>query len=335
MNERANTDWFRDAKWGVFMHYLAAPASNTEPYDMTVEAWNERIDNFDTAGLAAQLEEIGAGYCFITLGQNTGFYLSPNETYDSLVGRAPSHCSRRDLVAELAAELSPRGMPLMVYLPAHAAADDRQAVEGLKCTPWWDASAWQLRPGRYSCDEGEIDERLSKFQRNWEAVIREWSQRWSKSVSGWWFDGCYHGKRMYEHDDEPNWKSFAAAVKSGNPESLVAFNPGVKVPVVSVTEYEDYTAGEIANALPAAPKTGNANSGRCVDGAQYHILTYMGHTWGQGEPRFCDETVIGFTKDINAREGVVSWDIPPTKRGLIEQPFVEQLKGLRNATRTK
>ena len=74
--------------------------------------------------------------------------------------------------------------------------------------------------------------RLVEFQRRWESIIREWSLRWGQDVSGWWIDGCYFPDQMYRFDDEPNFASFAAALKAGNPQAIVAFNPGVKVPVV-------------------------------------------------------------------------------------------------------
>ena len=81
---------------------------------MDAGRWNQRIDAFDTDGLAKQLHEVGAGYFFITLGQNSGFYLSPNTTYDRLVGHSPGRCSRRDLVADIAAALKPCGIRMMV-----------------------------------------------------------------------------------------------------------------------------------------------------------------------------------------------------------------------------
>jgi hypothetical protein len=189
------------------------------------------------------------------------------------------------------------------------------------------------------------DERLSRFQRNWEAVIREWSERWGRSVRGWWFDGCYQADRMYRHPDAPNFESFAAATKAGNPDSLVAFNPGVKVPVVCHSEFEDYTAGEVAGAFPVTmdsqwgrdPKPENywgMPIERFVDGAQYHLLTFMGPYWCRGLPRFPDELVIGYTKHINDQQGVLSWDVPTTAEGHIPEPFMEQFQALRDATRT-
>lgn len=338
---RADTGWFRDARWGVFVHYLASPASSLDAVDLPAEDWSRQIDGFDVKGLADQLAAVGAGYFFITLGQNSGYFLSPNETYDSFVKRTPSRCSRRDLVADLVDALVPRGIRVMVYLPSHAPAMDRQAVEGLKCTPRWDASCWQLRPGSYLAAEG-VDDRLSEFQRNWEAVIREWSLRWGGGVSGWWFDGCYLADRMYRHPDEPNFGSFAAAVKAGNPESLVAFNPGVKVPVVCYTECEDYTAGEVANAFPVVmdsqwgkPEKPKEYWGkpmdRFVNGAQYHLLSFLGYYWGRGEPRFPDEMVAGYTRHVNSFGGVISWDVPTSREGIIPEAFVRQLELLRNA----
>ena len=60
---------------------------------MTVAKWMEMIDHFDVEGLAEQLKSVGAGYYLITIGQNSGYYLSPNATYDRLVGIEPSKCS--------------------------------------------------------------------------------------------------------------------------------------------------------------------------------------------------------------------------------------------------
>ena len=313
----SSTEWFQRCGWGMFTHYLADQASARGATGMTPDEWNRRVDGFDVPGLVAQLESIDTPYYFITLGQNSGFYCSPNETYDALVCERPSRLSQRDLVGELAEALTAKGIRLLVYLPSHAPAHHRRAVENLRCTPSWDASAWQLRPGTYLRTD-DVDERLSAFQRNWEAVVSEWSQRWDDKVHGWWIDGCYHADRMYRHADPPNFASFVRALKSGNSDSLVAFNPGVRVPVVCHSEYEDYTACEVSNAFPVCP-------GAQVNGAQYHILSYLGQAWGRGPLRFPDEFVVGYTRHVNARGGVVTWDVPIEETGHIPQPFLDQL----------
>src|SRR5713101_656130 len=174
LNGQDRAAWMKQAKWGVMTHYLADWIAR--PEKMTVERWNNLIDRFDVETLAKQLESAGAGYYQITIGQNSGFYLSPNATYDRLVGMEPSKCSRRDLVADLYEALHKRGIRLMVYLPSGAPAGDAKA-----------AAALEWRNGPYPNRE---------FQLKWEQIISEWSERWGKKVSGWWFDGCYFPNSM-------------------------------------------------------------------------------------------------------------------------------------------
>jgi hypothetical protein len=311
---RNTTDWFMQARWGVFTHYLGAD-------DESADHWNRRVDAFDVEALADQVGSTGAPYHFVTIGQNSGHYCAPNAAYDSAVGIRPSKCSRRDLVSDLYEALSPRGIKLLVYLPSGAPAADRPAMDRLGWK-WGFKGEW---PDAWGGERTGL--RLSEFQRKWEAVVREWSLRWGRKICGWWFDGCYFADEMYRHPDPPNFASFAAAAKAGNPDGIVAFNPGVMVPVVCHSEHEDYTAGEIAEAFPTCP-------GRRLNGAQYHILSYLGSSWcGGEEPRFPDEFVIGYTKYIASKGGVITWDVPITPDGRIPQPFVRQLRAIGDALR--
>src|SRR5579871_1563379 len=93
--------WMASARWGVMNHYLADWIARTTQEPMTVERWNSLIDHFDVEALAEQLKSVGASYYQISIGQNSGYYLSPNATYDRLTQIKPSKCSRRDLVADL------------------------------------------------------------------------------------------------------------------------------------------------------------------------------------------------------------------------------------------
>ena len=101
--------WMPDAQWGVMTHYLADWQARTHHLTMSVDEWNRLVDGFDVELMARQLEAVGARYYQISIGQNSGFYLSPNATYDKLTGIQPSKCSRRDLVADLSAALGKRG----------------------------------------------------------------------------------------------------------------------------------------------------------------------------------------------------------------------------------
>lgn len=317
MHERADTTWFRKCGWGVFCHYLAGLPSKGLTRPLTADQWNRQVEAADVSALADQLAEVGAPYFFITIGQNTGFYCAPNTTYDQIVGIRPSKCSRRDLISDLYDALQRRGIELLVYLPSGAPAGDKAAVEKLEWQ-WGFESGWG---SKRTC------KRLASFQRKWEAVIREWSLRWGRKVRGWWIDGCYFADDMYNFPDEPNWSSFAAALRAGNLDSLLAFNPGVRSRVVKHCPVEDYTAGEVDYSLPALLQ------GRFLDGAQLHILSFLGPTWGAAPPRFPLELVVGYTKYVNACEGVITWDVPIHPSGLVPEPFLEQLAAIARAVR--
>ncbi|MHB9134492.1 MAG: alpha-L-fucosidase [Armatimonadota bacterium] len=317
--QRANTDWFHAAKWGVFATYLAGPAgTGAGSEDVTPDSWNAQIDAFDVDGLARQLAAAHVPYFFMSIGQNSGFYLSPNATYDSLVAFPDSKCSRRDLIADLYQGLEPYGIRLMVYLPSGAPTADQAAKERLMA--------------------GD-DARTSQFQCRWEAVVREWSLRWGAHVHGWWIDGPYNPED-YRHPDPPNYYSLTAALKAGNPAALVAYNNGLRTPVYSVTECDDYTPGEIERDMTVSPGhypdySRLAPYTRLIDGAQFHILTIMGEWWGKPPLRFPEEFVIGYTRCINRQDGVVTWDVPLTPAGLIDPEFIGPLSRLGEAIGSK
>ena len=299
-------EWFYKAKFGVFTHYLAGlqgPIADAA-------AWNKMVDSFDVNALADQVASTGAKYYVITLGQNSGYYCSPNATYDKLVGIAPSKCSKRDLVADLYEPLKKKGIALMVYLPSGAPDKDEIAMKALD---------WKNDP-----KPTDPDPRLKTFQQKWESVIREWSLRWGDKVKGWWFDGCYFADAMYRSPDAPNFESFAAETRAGNPASIVAFNPGVKEPIIVHSTSEDYTAGEIDK----PEKT--VCSGRFIDQAQFHMLSYLGKWWGdaQNPPRFSTEQAVNITRGLVEKGAVVTWDVPVSATGQIPVPYLEQLKAI-------
>ena len=307
-------EWMKDARFGVMNHYLADWIARGDKSragrPFSVDEWNDLVDHFDADGLAEQLHSVGAGYYLITIGQNSGFYLSPNPTYDRLTSIAPSKCARRDLVADLYEPLHRRNIRLMVYLPAGAPGGDRAAREAL---------GWQSGPYRNR-----------EFQLKWEQVIREWSLRWGTRVSGWWFDGCYWPNAMYRSPEEPNFASFAAAARAGNPNAVVAFNPGVVDRLLSITPFEDYTAGELND--PERLMIRKVSDGR-VDGAVPHVLTYLGQTWGRGDPRFQVDQLTAYARKIHAAGGVVTFDAPVQRSGLISRPFLDQLTAVGTALR--
>ena len=129
---------------------------------------------------------------------------------------------------------------------------------------------------------------------------------------------------MYRHPDPPNFASFAAAARAGNADAIVAFNPGVKVPVICHSEHEDYTAGEISTAFPVCP-------GRWLDGAQYHLLGYLGQNWCRGRRASPMRSWSATPNTCVSAAGRITWDVPITPDGRIPEAFIAQLARLREA----
>ncbi len=268
----SSTDWLRDAKYGVFMHLLPGDAAGLA-----------RVQEFDVDGLARQVESIGAKYLVITLGQNSGFFNSPNAAYDRYTGYAPGErCSTRDLPLDLHRALRPKGIRLMLYLPCQ--------------TPNAEARAQKA----FGLPEGKRDQPVSlEFARKWAEVIQEWSDRYGDKVAGWWFDGGYEHIRFNEQIAQV----YKAAVKHGNPNAIVTFNPGVKL--IRYTQAEDYTAGELNEPFDVLP------SSRWVNGSQWHALTYIGSQWSARDTRHPAEQWAKWVSTAVSRGGVVTLDVGP------------------------
>ena len=297
----------REARFGVMTHYLADWIAQANHESMSVQRWNELVDRFDVDRLADQVKSTGAAYYIISIGQNSGYYLAPNAAYDRITGISPSKLARRDLVADLYDAMHRRGVRLMVYLPSGAPGGDKAADAAL---------GWQNGPYRNR-----------EFQLKWEQIIREWSTRWGKKVSGWWFDGCYWPNTMYR-GDAPNFATFAAAARAGNPDAALAFNPGVIHRLISITPYEDYIAGEIDD--PEKITIRRAVDGK-QDGAQLHVLTHLGEQWGKGAPRFTAEQAAEYSRKVVAQGGAITWDTPVDRSGSIAAEFIEQLTAIGKA----
>ncbi len=270
--DNPNTDWFKDARYGVFMHFLPG---NDKQLAM--------VDAFDVNALAGQLEAMGARYFVITLGQNSGYFNSPNATYDKITGYAAGErCSRRDLPLALYEALKPKGIRLMLYLPCQVPNGDDRAQK-----------AFGLAQGR---KDQPID---VEFAKKWAQVIQEWSDRYGDKVSGWWFDGGY----AWIQFNEDIAQIYAAAVKHGNPKAIATFNPGVSL--VRHTKAEDYTAGELNEPFTQIPTS------RWVNGSQWHALTFLGSQWSGRETRFPAEKWAQWVAQVTAHEGVVTLDMGP------------------------
>ena len=276
---KPDTDWLKEARYGVFMHFLIKDAAALS-----------KVNDFDVQGLAGQLETIGAKYFVITLGQNSGYFLSPNGVYDKVTGYAAGErCSRRDLPLDLYHALAPRGIKLMLYLPCQTPNEDPRAQKA------------------FALPEGKKDQPIDlAFAGKWSQVIQEWADRYGDKVAGWWFDGAFGRVKFAPAIAQV----YSAAVRHGNPHGLAAYNPGVMVAdghnaVIRYDDADDYTAGELNDPFAALP------SSRWLGGAQWHALTFIGSTWGDRSVRHPDERWTAWVSAVAAHGGAVTLDMGP------------------------
>ena len=82
------------------------------------------------------------------------------------------------------------------------------------------------------------------------------------------------------------------------------------------------------NAVHQAARARHPQGVEQLQGKKLHVLSYLGQTWGQGQPRFPDELVAGYTKLILAQDGILTWDIPLEPNGAIPQAYRRQLQAL-------
>jgi hypothetical protein len=300
----SNTKWMREAKWGLLSHYMVHMPSGPIPEDMTGEKWNKKVNSFQIKKFADQLTELKVPYFFITIGQGGGYYCSPNDTYERLFGPSEGRLSSRDLVAELAKELTSRGIKMCVYLPALGRRD----------TP--------------------------EIQQKYREVIREWSNRWGSSVSAWWIDGAvFPSSDDYKAYTEAFKSGNPDALVSYN-VGPVGMNRKQLMPV---TVHEDFLAGECDYTLPTCGITPEVYrernvwntldstdfyQGPNIAGDQLHFLNFLGQWWSTGEPRFRNNIVNSWTQHVNDHGGAVTWDLPLHDSGIIPQKYYKQIKAL-------
>ncbi|MEM6332197.1 MAG: hypothetical protein AAF823_02540 [Planctomycetota bacterium] len=316
-------DWLHARRWGVCVHYLADQPGQQRSAEMTPAEWNRRIDAFNPRAFVDTVSSAGVGYVVFTIGQNSGYFCSPNQTYSQILGRPAEEdrLSRHDLIADISTEASKVDLPVIAYLPSHAPANDLEAIRRLGCTPGWDMGRVGVSRNKY--DHADPDPGLAAFQRRWESIIREWSLRWGKGVAGWWIDGCCFADRMYRNEQAPNFFSFADALRAGNPDAIVAFNGGTGIPPKSMTPAEDYTSGE-TNHLVVEEHGWRPR--RWVDGKQLHLITYLGKAWGVGPPRFTAELASEWTRHAVGLGGAVTWDVPIATDGTISDDCLDILR---------
>lgn len=266
-NKEDLTAWM-SGHYGIMTHWLfpgVMPENGIPAHTL-----NEAVEHFNVARLLEDFEATGAEWFLLTLGQNTGFYLSPNPVIDELAGLG--HCSSRDLAFEIAEGVHKIGKRFIAYLPCEVAAN----------TSLHQGFAWSKQQGS---DQAE-------FQIRYTRAVEAWSIRLGRYLDAWWFDGCYPWSIF--HNRYMNWPLWLQASRAGNDARPIAFNDGNfcvgnQQPVFPGQDFlsgeaEMLVSGRIRLGRGEPPITAAFPEGRFVAGTncQWHVLLPIDCFWMHG-----------------------------------------------------
>ena len=312
MNSEHRAAWLAEGSYGIMVHYLISPAGNT-PEERTAE-FNRIVEGFDLEAFLGQFESTGADWLIFTIGQNTGYYCSPNAFLDEA---CPGHTSKRDLIEEIATRVHGLGKRFIAYLPSEVYGQTEEIHA---------AFAWN------PADQSE-------FQRRYQRFVRAYAERLGPRLDGWWFDGCYEWEPF--HNRLYDWPAWFAAARAGNPQAIVCFNDGAFCinKVKPVTPLEDYHAGEVHQLVNGRIKLGHeADSplylpdSQFIEGVQWHALVPVDSTFEGGAPyHYGDEELFGFVRACKSVGGAVTLNLPIGLDGKVPEGSLEQMRRLREA----
>ncbi len=149
------------------------------------------------------------------------------------------------------------------------------------------------------------------------------SRKFGKDVFAWWFDdaSAQSGFTSVEAD------AAAAAAREGNPDALIAFNPGEKH-LHKWFETSDFTAGEVKSPFVYTC------FGPSVAGRQWHALVRLGADAQAEDCRYDDSAWTPWARQVTAAGGAVTFTVKGSAAGLAqeqERQLARIMKSMRRA----
>jgi hypothetical protein len=294
----------------LFISYSADTRSQTVDKGYSSAQWNAAVNSFDVPSFATQVANTGAKNILLMLGQNTGYYCSPNSVYETYAGVASgTRCSTRDLPMELADALAAKGIGLYLYLPEDVGWGDTKAANSFGLN--------SLAVGNWVVD--------SSFTPKWNAVIKTWADRYGSKVKGWFFDGY-----------EARWgvtaamaNTYSSTCKAANPCAVVTFN-GTGSDSVSDTQRGE-TSIDTSTGLPAK---GLPTSRWDPNGLQVMWDFPLQAAWGQeiadNSPAiYTNANLQKFVTAAVKAQAVFALDCRTSLSGALSIPIYNQLVAIR------
>ncbi|MEM9965288.1 MAG: alpha-L-fucosidase [Asticcacaulis sp.] len=241
---RSNTDWFANAGYGMWFHYLdlTVPQSGPRvPYEQAVNA-------LDVPKFAKMVNDCGASYVIFTVNHGNPTCPAPIKSWEKL---HPGWTTKRDLIAELADALGRYNIKLMLYMNCPGVGNLVQLHGTAVDLPTF--------------SEAEYSRQLI-------SVFEEFGERYKEKVTGYWFDSWFQTIEAYPN--LPN-EVLYKAMKTGFHDRLVSVNHWS---FPTEVEWQDYWCGEITD-LPAKPFGSRYIKRGAGAGLQAHSSIYLDAPW--------------------------------------------------------
>jgi hypothetical protein len=294
----------------LFISYSSDTRTQTVDKGFTAAQWNAAVNSFDVPAFAAQVQATGAKNILLMLGQNTGYYCSPNAAYEKYAGVAPgTRASIRDLPMEIADALAPNGIGVYLYLPEDVGWGDRQAASSFGLT--------SLALANWVVD--------ASFTPKWNAVVKTWADRYGTKVKGWFFDG-YDSRWGVTSAMAQTYRDTCLAA---NPCGIVTFN-GANGNGLSDTE-----RGETRiNATTGLPAKGLPTSRWTSSDLQTMWAFPLQAAWGQeiaddSPAIYSNANLAKFIAAGVKAQTVFALDVRTSLAGRLSTPVYQQLLAVR------
>lgn len=274
---QANLEWFKDAKFGLFMHYGVSsiledgewvqlrhdPPIPVADYDTLRNIFTAK--NFDADFITDLALEAGMKYINITSRHHDSFSLFKTKQSDFNSVEAPN-CGR-DLVAELASACDAKGLGLFLYYSY--GADWKHPYFYPREKGWGAARPNYAEPQpEYKFEKDEDFQHYIDFVH---AQLKELLTQYP-NIAGIWFDpimGYYSRPDLFPIEET------YALVRSMNPHALISFKQGANGD-------EDFSAPERSGAAKVGQKHEVANKVYKLnkDKPKEICNTLQPHAWG-------------------------------------------------------
>ncbi len=106
--QRASTDWFADAKYGVMFHWT----TESLPHKGETKSYAEAVRDFDVPAFVEMVEKTGASYVLFTAMHGDPTFPAPIKEWEEAF---PGMTTERDLIGEIADALGRRKIKLGLY----------------------------------------------------------------------------------------------------------------------------------------------------------------------------------------------------------------------------